>query len=124
MTSPHLAGKATILIVEDEPLVLMSAVDIISDAGFKVVEASNADEAISILEAGCDIWIVFYGHKHAGLDERLAAVVRVRWPPIEIIVTSGHYRIPDSDLPDRGVFLPKPYDHSQVIETLQRMVLH
>jgi DNA-binding LytR/AlgR family response regulator len=55
----------------------------------------------------------------------LAALVRHRWPPVEIIVTSGRYRIPDSDLPVRGIFLPKPYDHDDVVATLRRMaVLH
>jgi DNA-binding NtrC family response regulator len=127
MTGSHFAGKAMVLIVEDEPLILMGAVDIISDAGFNVAEASNADVAVSFLEAGCDIRVVFTDINMPGTMDglELAALVRHRWPPVEIIVTSGRYRIPDSDLPVRGIFLPKPYDHDDVVATLRRMaVLH
>ena len=41
----------TVLVVEDDPLVLISAVAMIEDAGYEVLEASNADEAIALLEA-------------------------------------------------------------------------
>jgi CheY-like chemotaxis protein len=126
MAGPHLAGKAMVLIVENEPLILMSTVDTVSDAGFNVAEASNAEEAISLLESGCNIQVVFTDINMPGSMDglELAFLVRDRWPPIEIIVTSGYYRVRDSDLPVRGVFLPKPYDHSQVIKVLQRMALH
>jgi hypothetical protein len=52
---------------------------------------------------------------------KLAAAVRGRWPPIEIIVTSGHCNIRDNELPARGVFFCKPYDQREVVATLQRM---
>jgi hypothetical protein len=52
---------------------------------------------------------------------KLAAAVRGRWPPIEIIVTSGRYDIRQDELPARGVFLRKPYNHRQVVATPKRM---
>ena len=81
-----------VLIVEDEPLVRLGAVQAIEDAGFEVIEAANADEAIRILENRSDIRVVFTDiHMPGSIDGlKLAHAVRDRWPPIKIIVTSGH----------------------------------
>ena len=123
MVARSVANKAVVLVVEDEPLVRMAAIDLVEEAGLEALEAKNADEAIRILEARSDIQIVFTDIDMPGSMDglKLAAAVRGRWPPIEIIVTSGHYNIRDDELPDRGVFFRKPYDHRKVIATLQRM---
>jgi hypothetical protein len=52
---------------------------------------------------------------------KLAAAVRNRWPPVEIIVTSGAVKVTADQIPERGVFLPKPYALDHVVATLQRM---
>src|SRR6202041_48101 len=80
-----------VLAVEDEPLILMLAVDMIRDAGFEPLWASNAEEAIRILESRDDIRIVFTDINMPGSMDgiKLAQAVRGRWPPIRIIVTSG-----------------------------------
>ena len=59
-------SKPIVLVVEDEPLMKMHAVSLVADAGFDTVEASNADEAIAILEARKDIRIVFADIKCLG----------------------------------------------------------
>ena len=51
--------RHVVLAVEDEPLILMLAIDMIRDAGFEALWASDADEAIRILESRGDIRIVF-----------------------------------------------------------------
>jgi CheY-like chemotaxis protein len=48
-----------VLVVEDDDLLRMCAVDMIEDAGFVVTEAPNADEALRLLESREDICIVF-----------------------------------------------------------------
>ena len=80
-----------VLVVEDESLVRLGAVTIIEDAGFEVIEAASADEAIGILECRSDIRVVFTDiHMPGSMDGlKLAQAVRDRWPPIKIIVTSG-----------------------------------
>ena len=120
-TRPH--SKPVVLIVEDEPLIRIIAVDFIEAAGFDVVEAANADIAVSILEARTDIRIVFTDIDMPGsLDGiKLAAAVRDRWPPIEIVIVSGHKRIEELVLPERAVFYPKPYDLDVVVATLRQM---
>ncbi len=119
-------NKRIVLVVEDEPLLRMMAVDLVEDAGFEVVEAANADEAVKILEARTDIRIVFTDIDMPGSIDgmMLASAVRDRWPPIEIIITSGHRQISDRALPERSVFFPKPYDSSKITATLHRMAWH
>jgi CheY-like chemotaxis protein len=118
--------KAIVLVVEDQPLLRMLAVDFIEEAGFEVVEADNADVAIRILETRTDIRIVFTDIDMPGSMDgmKLAAAVRDRWPPIEIIIVSGHKRHIDIQLPARAVFFSKPYDIDAVTATLHQMASH
>ena len=117
------ATRKTVLVVEDEPLLLMLATDIVEDAGFEVVTATNADAAIKILLTRPDIHIVFTDIDMPGSMDglKLAAAIRERWPPIEIIVTSGKAWPAKSELPARGQFFAKPYDAARVTEALHRL---
>jgi CheY-like chemotaxis protein len=100
-----------VLIVEDEMVIRWGAVKMAEDAGFEVLEAANADEAIEILESRNDIRLVFTDiHMPGSMDGlKLAHAVRDRWPPIKIIVTSGREMPTKDDLPEGGRFLAKPY---------------
>lgn len=117
------ARRTAVLVVEDEPLLRMMALDLVEDAGFEAIEARDADEAIAMLEAREDITIVFTDVDIPGSMDglKLAAAIRDRWPPIEIIITSGHVRLDDDGIPLRTVFFAKPYDHSEVTSTLRWM---
>jgi CheY-like chemotaxis protein len=112
-----------VLIVEDEALVRMTAVDMIEEAGFEVLEAANADEAILLLEARRDITVVFTDIEMPGSMDglRLAHAVRGRWPPIKIIATSGRYVVRDGDLPSGGLFLAKPYSSDEISSALRNL---
>jgi CheY-like chemotaxis protein len=115
--------RPVVLIVEDEFLLRMDAVDMIKAAGFDVVEAANADEAIEILEARLDITVVFTDIQMPGSMDglRLARAVRGRWPPIKIVATSGHVNVREKDLPEGGRFLPKPYSPREVTGMLREL---
>lgn len=117
------SGKPVVLVVEDEPLLRMAAADMIEDAGFDVVEAADATRAIEILETRSDIRIVFSDiDMSRGMDGmKLAALIRKRWPPIQIILTSGHTTADKVQMPSNSVFFPKPYNEEKVVETLHRM---
>ena len=110
-----------VLVVEDEFLLRMDAVDMIAEAGFEVVEAANADQAIEILEARRDITVVFTDIQMPGSMDglKLARAVRGRWPPIKIVATSGHVGVRETDLPEGGRFLPKPYSSNEVTGLLR-----
>ncbi|GEC54687.1 MULTISPECIES: response regulator [Bradyrhizobium] len=115
--------KPVILIVEDEFLLRMDSVEILEDAGFDVIPAANADEAIAILSTRADIHLVFTDIQMPGSMDglKLAQFVRDRWPPIKIVATSGHVRAAGDDLPKGSVFLPKPYRGAELIATLRDM---
>ena len=112
-----------ILIVEDEPLLAMLAVDLVEEAGFEAIEARDADEAIVILETVSDIRLVMTDIDMPGSMDglRLAMAVRNRWPPIEIIIVSGKQRPSPEQLPDRAIFFSKPYNPQIMAQTIHRM---
>ena len=113
-----------VLIVEDELLLRMNAVDMIKSAGFEVVEAENADEAIEILEVRRDITVVFTDIQMPGSMDglKLARAVRGRWPPIKIVATSGLVDVGEKDLPEGGRFLAKPYRFEELADVLRELI--
>ena len=117
------AERPVVLIVEDDFLLRMDAVDIVKAAGFEPVEAGNADEAIAILESDLNIHVVFTDVQMPGTMDglKLARFVRDRWPPIKIVATSGRVTFSEDDLPEGGRFLPKPYRPEQIIATLREL---
>jgi len=115
--------QTVVLIVEDEFLIRMDAVDMITSAGFEVVEAKDADEAIEILEGRLDITIVFTDVNMPGSMDglKLAAAIRGRWPPIKIVATSGKAKLSADDLPSGSRFLAKPYSAREIVGTLREL---
>jgi len=115
--------RQLVLVVEDEPVLRMAAVDMVEYAGFDAVEATDATDAVRILESRPDIRIVFTDvDMPRGVDGlKLAALIRERWPPIHIIVTSGKAEIGKMTLPVDCVFFDKPYDERRVIDEMRRM---
>ena len=115
-------ANKVVLVVEDEPLLLMMAGEMVEDAGFKPILAHNADEAILILESRDDISIVFTDVRMPGSMDgiRLAAAVRHRWPTIKLMVVSGHVT-GESELPPGTHFFRKPYVTEKIVATLREL---
>jgi CheY-like chemotaxis protein len=113
-----------VLVVEDEFLVRMNALSLLEEAGFGVLEAGSADDAIALLESRKDIRIVFTDINMPGSMDglRLAQAIRKRWPPIELVLTSGLMRVREDDMPERGHFLGKPYSPDDLVQTLRSLV--
>ena len=114
----------SVLVVEDEVLILIAVADDLRALGLIVHEAKNASEAISILETHREIRLLFTDIDMPGTMDglRLSAYVRDRWPPIKIIITSGK-RPPGADfIPEGGVFLPKPYATGKLAETMRQLM--
>ena len=116
--------RLVVLVVEDEFFLRRNAVLMIEDAGFDVLEAGDADQAIEILEARPDIHVIFTDIQIPGSMDglKLAHAVRGRWPPIKIIATSGHVNLRTDDLPEGGRFLPKPYGPEEIVASLRELV--
>lgn len=109
-----------VLIVEDEPLLMAEAVDLVEEAGFVAYEARNADQAIRLLERHSDIRVLFTDIDMPGSMDglKLAHAVRERWPPIAIMVTSGHVKVQQAELPTEGLFFAKPYPPASIMSAL------
>jgi CheY-like chemotaxis protein len=116
--------SAAVLVVEDEILIRMAVADSIADGGFVVYEAANADQAIRMLEQHNDIRVLFTDIDMPGSMDglKLAVAVRHRWPPVKIVITSGHVKIRPEDLPFEGRFFAKPYDAAKVVSTMRELV--
>ena len=119
--SREVTANIVVLIVEDDTLLRMHAAEMIEEAGFEVIEANGADQALIALEARTDIAIVFTDIDMPGSMNglKLAHAVANRWPPIRIVATSGHFQIRDGDLPAGGLFIAKPYRAHHILATLQ-----
>jgi two-component system, response regulator PdtaR len=111
MMAHNACRRPIVLVVEDEVLIRLQATDIIQNAGFDVLEAANADEAIQILQSRTDIEVIFTDVQMPGSMDgiKLAAAVRDRWPPVKIIATSGRSGDLAKSLPSGGRFISKPY---------------
>lgn len=122
MTMKRTLGASLVLVVEDNDLVRFCAVEMLEDAGFEVVEARHADEAWSVLHRRSDIGVLFTDIDMPGsmCGMTLAGRVAEAWPEIRLILTSGRQRLADQEVPDHGLFVPKPYNASQVVEAIQQ----
>ena len=115
--------SVVVLVVEDDPILLLSNVTLIEDAGFTVVEAANADEAIAILEQRNDIRIVFTDIEMPGSMDglKLAQAIRNRWPPVQLIIASGRFAPAAQDMPEGSRFFAKPFRSDDLIAALRSM---
>ncbi len=113
-------AKPVVLVVEDEPLLRLNAIDIAEESGALALEAANADEAFIVLEARSDIHIVFTDiHMPGSIDGlKLAHAVRHRWPPIHFIITSGKVSLGETEMPHGSIFIGKPYAANDVIKAI------
>ncbi|KAA3509942.1 response regulator [Agrobacterium rosae] len=118
-------AKQVVLVVEDDPLLRMMAVDLVEDAGFDAVEACGADEAMEILDSRPDIDVLFTDIDMPG---SMNGVGLANWAyrahtPLGIVLTSGHQNPSEDVLPERSVFFRKPYDFTKVVDTLRMMTV-
>ena len=120
MTVPQRSDPAVVLIVEDDPILMMTFVEYVEEAGCEAVEARTVAEAIRVLESRADIRTVFTDLDIRGSTAgmKLALVIRDRWPPIELLLISSQpWRA--EDLPARGVLLGKPFDKRKIVGAIQ-----
>ena len=106
-----------ILVVDDEPLLRTFNADMLSDAGFDVLEAADAEEALRLLEDVAGIQVVFTDVEMPGRIDgfALAELIEAQWPEIGVVVTSGR-RLPNESFRAKArCFVPKPYAVSHVV---------
>jgi two-component sensor histidine kinase/DNA-binding response OmpR family regulator len=118
------AALPNVLVVEDEMVLRMRAVDIVEDAGFTPIEAVNADDALAILESRSDIELLFTDIQMPGSIDglKLAHAVHERWPLIKIMIVSGQLKLTDADKPLDSRFFGKPLDVKHMVAQMQDMM--
>ena len=126
MALDHTTVPTVVLVVEDEMLLRMRAVDMVEDAGFTAIEAVDADQAVAILESRSDIAMLFTDIQMPGSMDglKLALAVHDRWPPIKIILVSGKLRLANIDIPADSRFFGKPFESKDMIAEMQDMIDH
>ena len=123
MSEPTPNKPPLILVVEDEALVRMTLVDVLEDAGFKVIEAVHADEALRVLKAvsGIDAVITDVEMPQGSINGfELARRVRTDRQEIGLLIASGRAAPKPGDLPEGALFIGKPVHP----ETLVRLIMN
>lgn len=117
-------AKTVVLVVEDEPLILMDAMQSLEDAGFEVVDAFDVEHALIRLNERPDINAVFTDVDMPGRFDgvQLARMVNERRPDVVILVTSGAMKVQRADLPEGGQFVPKPYRGEHVAKLIDELI--
>lgn len=109
------------MVVEDDPLIRMDAVDLVEEAGFRALEAASADEALSILDEVTELFLLFTDIDMPGSMDGLALanVISVQRPGVKVVITSGQHLPDTNDMPHAAVFIPKPYGAARLVSLLQ-----
>jgi DNA-binding NtrC family response regulator len=124
MMEPGEPAAAVILVVEDEALVRMVVSDVLADAGYRVIDAVSADEALRLLGLRSDVRALVTDVRMPGkLDGlALARIVAERWPEVGILVSSGDTRPAPGDLPPGAQYVPKPCPSSALIGAVRTLL--
>jgi len=114
-----------VLVVEDDVMLRMRAVDLVEDAGYTSVEAVDADEAFAILQSrSSDIALLFTDIQMPGSMDglQLAHAVYQRWPRLKIILVSGQLKLSSAEIPRDSRFFGKPLVSGEIIAEMQDMI--
>jgi CheY-like chemotaxis protein len=125
MSSPDPKAQPLILVVEDEALVRMTLVDVLEDAGFTVIEAVHADEALRVLEAvhGVDAVVTDVEMPRGSLNGfELAQRVRLDRQDIGILIASGRAAPKVGELPEGALFIGKPVYPETLVRLLRSLL--
>jgi CheY-like chemotaxis protein len=118
-----LPSNALVIIVDDDVFERMGASYMFSDAGYRVLEARSADEALQFIESSSDVGLLFTDVSMPGSmsGSDLAHRVAERWPDIGLIITSGRPR--PEPLPSGAKLHAKPYEPSNVLQHARNMMV-
>ena len=124
MTESEGDAAVVVLVVEDETLVRLLANDILTDAGYRVLEGRDGQEALTILEVHGGVRVLVTDITMPNVDGiSLANIVRARWPQIGIVITSG--AMPEATnlvIPEWARFLRKPYASEALLRAVEAVL--
>ena len=114
--------ELTVLLVEDEVLTRLMLADELRSQGLQVLEASNADEALTVLQSSLPVHLLFTDIRMPGEMDgvALAKLAHARFPQIKSIIGSSGRPESIDDFAD--AFLAKPYDLRELIKQVRRLL--
>lgn len=113
------------LVVEDDPLIIMDTAFILEEAGFRVREAYDGDEAVAVLNEHWESTVLLFSDVDMPGELNgfgLARHVAHHWPDIEIVIASGHVLPTGDDMPPKATFVRKPFNSRMVHEHLAEIL--
>jgi len=113
------------IVVEDDPIIMMDTTYILENAGFRVREAFDGDEAIIVLRKHWESTVLLFSDVDMPGSTNgfaLAHHVADHWPNIEIVIASGHVMPDENDMPDKATFVCKPFNQRMVHEHLTEIL--
>ena len=120
---PHTSDDpaVVVLVAEDETLVRLFANDILTDAGYRVLEARDGQEALTILQVHPDVRALLTDVTMPNLDGlSLARIVSERWPHVGIVITSA-LGLP-SEPPQGARVVHKPYKPEDMLREIEAAI--
>ena len=114
------ASRLSVLVVEDEPLILDIVADELTDAGFNVLQATNGEEAVTILDDTASIDLLLTDIRLPGRVDGWGVAEHARecFPTIPVIYVTGYSGEPVRQVPD-SILIMKPYRPSAVVKAAQ-----
>lgn len=116
-------NKTVVVLVEDDPMNRMLAIDALERAGYEVADFTRADEAARYAEEGADTIAALVADinlpgERDGLD--LAQSFAARWPDKAILITSGLFGASEpADLPGGACFIAKPWTAKSLMRRME-----
>jgi len=114
----------TVLVVEDDGLARLDAAETLRDAGYEVIEADDAEEALALMSARDDIALLFTDINMPGRMDGVELARRAHnlHPAIRLLLTSGEVRLTQREIPDDGLFLAKPYSPNDMTRAVSLLL--
>jgi CheY-like chemotaxis protein len=116
---------SVVVVVEDEPVIRLLVTDTLEEAGFAVLEASDGDHAMRLLEDNANrVCALFSDINLPGSMNGVLLAKRARqhWPWISVVLASGRARPDDANMPARTRFFAKPYSLAAIVKHIREVV--
>ena len=112
-----------VLVAEDEELVRLYAADLLTEAGYKVIDVASAEAALEAIAEQPNIRVLFTDIQMPGMLDgiQLARRVHEPWPDVLLLITSGGRQPATAEIADHGHFIAKPYLPSDVLKEIVAM---
>ena len=112
--------RSLVMVVEDEVIIRLMLAQTLRDAGYNVIETSNADEALIVFEATLPDIIVTDVHMPGSVDGMgLCSTVHTIYPKLPVIIVSAYPNSNTAEIDPYTKFLPKPYSVVHLVEVIQ-----